>query len=81
MAMSAGVAVAMFIVPALLVLIIILGRYLRGDVESNDGPRVGLFSEIGWLLGLPFRLVGRLLARRAHGRDFCVRVSLERGKM
>ena len=33
---SAGVAVAMSIVPALLLLIIILGRYMQGDPDATD---------------------------------------------
>jgi multiple sugar transport system permease protein len=57
---SAGVAVAMSVVPVLLVLIIILGRYLRADSDS-PAERHGLLSDIGWAIGLPFRLVGRLI--------------------
>ncbi|HKG24426.1 MAG TPA: ABC transporter permease subunit [Thermomicrobiales bacterium] len=57
---SAGVAVAMAVVPGLLILIIILGRYLRGDVASAE-PRTGTLGTIGWILGLPFRLAAGLL--------------------
>lgn len=57
---SAGVAVAMAVVPGLLILIIILGRYLRGDVATTE-PRTGVLGAIGWLLGLPFRLAASLL--------------------
>jgi multiple sugar transport system permease protein len=57
---SAGVAVAMSVVPVLLVLIIILGRYLRGDVDSSS-DRSGVLAQIGWLIGWPVRTAVRLL--------------------
>jgi multiple sugar transport system permease protein len=53
---SAGVAVAMSVVPALLFLIIILGRYMQGDPDATD-ERGNLLSRLGALLSWPFAIV------------------------
>lgn len=56
---SMGVSVAMAIVPALLILIIVLGRYMRVESE-NDPKRPGLLSEIGNVLMWPFAKLASL---------------------
>jgi multiple sugar transport system permease protein len=53
---SAGVAVAMSVVPALLLLIIILGRYMQGDPDATD-ERGNLLAQLGALLSWPFAIV------------------------
>lgn len=53
---SAGVAVAMSIVPALLLLIIILGRYMQGDPDATD-ERGNPLNRLGALLSWPFAIV------------------------
>jgi multiple sugar transport system permease protein len=55
---SAGVAVAMSVVPALLLLIIILGRYMQGDPDATD-ERGNLLAQLGALLSWPFAMVLR----------------------
>ena len=57
---SAGVAVAMSVVPVLLVLIIILGRYLRGDVGAGE-PKTGPLAALGRALSWPFEQIIRAL--------------------
>lgn len=57
---SAGVAVAMSVVPVLLLLIIILGRYMQGDpdaMQSEPGP----LSRVGGVLSWPFAIVLKLV--------------------
>lgn len=56
---SSGVAVAMSVVPVLLILIIILGRYMQGDPDSRIGPE-GWMSRTSRALTLPFVMIGRL---------------------
>ena len=54
---SMGVAVAMSIVPALLVIIVILSRFMRVDTDQpNENP--GLMSRIGGVLMWPIGKVG-----------------------
>ena len=54
---SLGVAVAMSVVPALLVLIVILGRFMRVDNDQpNENP--GVFNQMGAILGWPFAKIG-----------------------
>ncbi len=54
---SMGVAVAMSVVPALLVLIVVLGRFMRVDNDQpNENP--GVFNQMGSLLGWPFAKIG-----------------------
>lgn len=54
---SMGVAVAMSIVPALLVLIVILGRFMRVDNDQpNENP--GIVSQLGGVLLWPIGKVG-----------------------
>jgi len=55
---SAGVAVAMSVVPALLILIIVLGRFMQGDVESKEPPP-GVLSTVGAIMAWPFKTVIR----------------------
>ncbi len=55
---SAGVAVAMSVVPVLLVLIIILGRYMRGDREGAPTAG-GVLAEVGKVLAWPFAMLFR----------------------
>jgi multiple sugar transport system permease protein len=55
---SAGVAVAMSVVPALLLLIIILGRYMQGDPDAAE-ERGNLLARLGSLLSWPFAIVLR----------------------
>ena len=57
---SAGVAVAMALVPALLVMIIILGRYMRGG-QRDATPSTGVMATLGHYIALPFVLVFRAL--------------------
>jgi multiple sugar transport system permease protein len=57
---SAGVAVAMSVVPVLLVLIIILGRYMQGDPDSRVASESWM-SSAGKVLAWPFVMVGRLI--------------------
>lgn len=57
---SAGVAVAMAVVPALLVLIVVLGRYMQGERDER-GEETGLKARVGHLLGWPFVVVGRAI--------------------
>ena len=59
---SLGVAVAMAIVPALLVLIIVLGRFMRVETDmpsEKTGPLTAITSAIGW----PFAQAAMLLVR------------------
>ncbi|MGH2532360.1 MAG: ABC transporter permease subunit [Thermomicrobiales bacterium] len=53
---SAGVAVAMSVVPALLILIIILGRYMRRDVATPT-ERTGFFGTISAAVTWPFAMI------------------------
>lgn len=56
---SAGVAVAMAVVPALVVIIVVLGRFMR--VESDTPmPKTGGVSLLGSVLGWPFTQLARL---------------------
>jgi multiple sugar transport system permease protein len=55
---SAGVAVAMSIVPALLVLIIVLGKVMQSDTDQPK-ERKGALSEIGAILGWPFAMLAQ----------------------
>ncbi len=55
---SAGVAVAMSVTPALLLLIIILGRYMQGDPDETD-ERGNPLARLGALLSWPFAIVLR----------------------
>ena len=57
---SMGVSVAMAIVPFLLVLIIVLGRYMRVDNDSGE-KRQTLLSEIGSVLAWPFAQIANLI--------------------
>ncbi|MGH2562681.1 MAG: ABC transporter permease subunit, partial [Thermomicrobiales bacterium] len=57
---SAGVAVAMAVVPALLILVIILGRYMQGQNELAE-PKTGVMSTIGDVLSWPFGVLIRAL--------------------
>src|SRR5690606_27291646 len=65
---SAGVAVAMSVVPALLLLIIILGRYMQGDPDASNERGTAL-AQLGALLSWPFAIVlkGLLLVMTAVG--------------
>jgi multiple sugar transport system permease protein len=56
---SAGVAVAMSIVPALLVLIIVLGKVMQADTDQPK-ERTGLLADIGAILGWPFAMLAQL---------------------
>lgn len=56
---SMGVSVAMAIVPALLVLIIVLGRYMRVDTDTGV-PSRGLLTTIGNAIAWPFAKVAAL---------------------
>lgn len=61
---SMGVSVAMALVPGLLVLIIVLGRYMRVDSEADSGvKRTGLMTEIGNVIAWPFAKAAWLLVR------------------
>lgn len=55
---SAGVAVAMSVVPVLLILIIVLGRYMQGDREQ-ELEQQSLVTQLGSWLIWPFKAVGR----------------------
>ena len=55
---SSGVAVAMALVPLLLVLVVILGRYMRSDPSSTEGGE-GLFARMN--LAIVGRVIGGLL--------------------
>jgi len=62
---SAGVAVAMSVVPALLVLIVVLGRAMRGQdetVEPGRGPLAAVGAIIGWPFAMVFKGIGFVLA-------------------
>jgi multiple sugar transport system permease protein len=56
---SMGVSVAMAIVPALLVIIIVLGRYMRVDDDSGTA-KPGPLSKIGAVLAWPFAKLAEL---------------------
>ncbi|MEJ7838395.1 MAG: ABC transporter permease subunit, partial [Thermomicrobiales bacterium] len=56
---SAGVAVAMSIVPALLVLIIILGKVMQSDTDQPKA-KTGPLAAIGEVLGWPFAKLAQL---------------------
>ena len=56
---SAGVAVAMSVVPALLILIIVLGRIMQADTDTPGTPRSGPLATLGNALAWPFRLLWR----------------------
>jgi multiple sugar transport system permease protein len=56
---SAGVAVAMSVVPVLLILIIVLGRYMQGDPDAMQQPSRGPLSYVGTVISFPFVLVLR----------------------
>ena len=59
---SMGVSVAMALVPALLVIIIVLGRYMR--VENDAGPRrPGPMARLGSAIAWPFATAASLLVR------------------
>lgn len=61
---SMGVSVAMALVPALLVIIIVLGRYMRVDSEADAGvKRSGPMTEIGNAIAWPFAKAAWLLVR------------------
>lgn len=55
---SAGVAVAMSVVPVLLILIIILGRYMQGDPDAVQ-IKEGSFARVARILSWPFAIVMR----------------------
>ncbi len=59
---SMGVSVAMAIVPALLVVIIVLGRYMRVDTDA-DAKQPGLMSQIGSVIAWPFSQAAMLVVR------------------
>jgi multiple sugar transport system permease protein len=59
---SMGVSVAMAIVPALLVLIVVLGRYMRVDNDSG-AKQPGLMSQIGSVIAWPFAQLASLVVR------------------
>jgi multiple sugar transport system permease protein len=54
---SAGVAVAMSVVPALLILIIVLGRYMQGESGDVVETSASVLSGIGKIISWPFRIV------------------------
>lgn len=55
---SAGVAVAMSVVPALLILIIVLGRVMQGaETGMGDEPRPGVLATTWTVMTWPFRTV------------------------
>ncbi len=56
---SAGVAVAMSVVPALLILIVILGRYMQGDPDQIQSKKAGAIVQLSNLITWPFRMVFR----------------------
>ncbi|HEX5501842.1 MAG TPA: ABC transporter permease subunit [Thermomicrobiales bacterium] len=56
---SLGVAVAMAVVPFLLVLIVVLGRYMRGDPSTATATGTGRFARLN--LELVGRVVGGLI--------------------
>ena len=57
---SMGVAVAMAIVPVLLVLIVVLGRFMRVDTDEQNG-KPSLLSRIGGAIIWPIGKVGEVL--------------------
>jgi multiple sugar transport system permease protein len=62
---SMGVAVAMAIVPALLVLIVVLGRFMRVETDSpveKTGPMTAVTNAIAWPFAQAAMLLVRLLA-------------------
>lgn len=69
---SAGVAVAMSVVPVLLVLIIILGRYMQGDRESlaTERSTVSIGAALSWPFVTIGRLVGSVLVLFANGVEW-----------
>ena len=56
---SAGVAVAMSVVPALLILIVILGKFMQGE-ESIATTSRGVLSDAGRVISWPFRMLFRI---------------------
>ncbi len=54
---SAGVAVAMSVVPALLILIIVLGRVMQGAETGTGEPRQGVLATTWSTMMWPFRMV------------------------
>jgi multiple sugar transport system permease protein len=56
---SAGVAVAMSVVPVLLVLIVVLGRYMQGERDERSAVAGGVVARAGAVLAWPFVAVGR----------------------
>jgi multiple sugar transport system permease protein len=58
---SMGVAVALAITPVLLVLIILLGRYMRGD-RRDTVVETGLMATLGRALAWPFAMLWRVVA-------------------
>ncbi len=70
---SAGVAVAMSVVPALLILIIVLGRYMQGDpdrVRGTSGILVRLSDILSWPFKMIFRAVGFVLTTFGNGIEW-----------
>ena len=59
---SAGVAVAMSVVPALLILIIILGRYMQGDPDRVQTKKTGVIVWLSDILTWPFKMIFRAVA-------------------
>jgi len=56
---SMGVAVAMSIVPVLVVLIVVLGRIMRADTDVPE-QRHGAIAAVGRTLGWPFSMAAKL---------------------
>ncbi|MDQ3696008.1 MAG: ABC transporter permease subunit [Chloroflexota bacterium] len=57
---SAGVAVALSVVPVLLILIVVLGRFMQGDPDQTEAPS-GPLSRLGTAIAWPFVAVGRAI--------------------
>ncbi len=55
---SAGVAVAMAVVPALIVIIVILGRFMRVDTDM-PAPKTGALATAGRVLSWPFSMLAK----------------------
>jgi len=72
---SAGVAVAMSVVPVLLVLIIVLGRYMRGERDGmprEGGPLAAVGSALAWPFVMLFRGVGAVLTLAGNAIEWVV---------
>lgn len=60
---SMGVAVAMSIVPVLVVLIVVLGRIMRVDTDTPAEVKHGAIAAVGRTLGWPFSMAANLAVR------------------